>query len=349
VWGWVWCAWTVAWGGVVTVDVLDIGQGDAILVQGGGQFVLIDAGDRGATTVQQLQQLGITRLDLVVGTHPHADHIGEMPDVLRTFEVGAYLDNGLPHTTATYADTMALLEAKGIPHTAAQRGTRIPLGEEAAFTVLFPDQAGPLTGTRSDLNSNSVVLRLDHGDNALLLVGDSEAPTEDRLVADGLAPVDLLKVAHHGSNHSSTDAFLAAAAPMYAVISVGIGNRYGHPGEETLARLHQRGAMVYRTDQSGDLRIVSDGVHLEILEGPLTEVSAVRLVDGGQRRAPPPPPLVKRDPTPPPAARTGTPSVPAVEPAAATPTDRTTRRQAKRDARAQRKADRQASRAGGLY
>jgi competence protein ComEC len=301
------------------------------------------------TTVQQLQQLGIVRLDLVVGTHPHADHIGEIPDVLRTFEVGAYLDNGLPHTTAIYADTMGLLALKGIPHSTAQRGTRLPLGDEAAFTVLFPDQGGPLSETRSDLNSNSVVLRLDHGENPLLLMGDSEAPTEDRLVADGLAPVDLLKVAHHGSNHSSTDAFLAAAAPVYAVISVGIGNRYGHPGEETLARLQQRGAMVYRTDQSGEVRIVSDGVHLEILEGPLTEVSAVRLVDAGQRRGPPTPPWLKRESTPAPAVRPPSTGEPAVAAPLEAPSGRAARRQAKRDARAQRKADRKASRSGGLY
>ncbi len=265
---------------MVTVDVLDVGQGDAILIRGGGKTILIDAGDRTADPVEQLRRLGVTRFDLVVATHPHADHIGRMADVLRSFEVALYLDNGLPHTTATYQATMATIAERSIPYRTAERGTKISLGEEAMFTVLFPDSGGMLTETRSDLNSNSVVMRLDHGENCFLFTGDAEEPTEERLVGDGLGPCEVLKVAHHGSNHSSTDAFLDRVQPTYALISVGTSNRYSHPGPETLGRLSAHGSMIYRTDLSGDLRVISDGARIEVLEGTIEELDGVEVVTG---------------------------------------------------------------------
>lgn len=268
---------THAWAGELTVDVLDVGQGDAILIRGGGKSVLIDAGDRDASTVEQLTALDVHRLDLVVATHPHADHIGRMPDVLAAFEVGLYLDSGLPHDTQTYRDTMAAVEQRHIPYRTASAGTHLNLGDEAVFTVLFPSGTA-LTGTRSDLNSNSVVLRLDHGQNSFLFTGDAEEPTERELMRGGLEPVDVLKVAHHGSEHSSTPSFLDAVHPRYALVSVGSGNRYGHPDAACLQRLADAHAMVYRTDLSGDLRVLSDGVDLEVVEGTLAELEQVRVV-----------------------------------------------------------------------
>jgi beta-lactamase superfamily II metal-dependent hydrolase len=323
--------------GVVTVDVLDVGQGDAILIRGGGKTVLIDAGDRTADPVSQLKKLGVTRLDLVVATHPHADHIGRMPDVLTSFEVGLYLDNGLPHTTITYAETMAAVAQRAIPYRTAERGTEIALGDEAKFTILFPDSQGPLTNTRSDLNSNSVVMRLDHGENCFLFTGDSEEPTEQRLVADGLGQCDVLKVAHHGSNHSSTQAFLDIVQPRYALISVGVGNRYDHPGPETLARLAASGAMIYRTDLSGSLRVVSDGTRLEVLEGTLDELDGVKVVTG-----PPPPPIRIPASVPAPVAAPGGPALTAKEQRKADKRARKEARRAERQARPQESA-------GGLY
>jgi competence protein ComEC len=325
--------------GVVTIDVLDVGQGDAILVRGGGKTVLIDAGDRTADPIAQLTQLGVTKLDLVVASHPHADHIGKMPDVLKLFDVGLYLDNGLPHTTQTYLQTMAMVHGKGIPYRTAERGTRINLGDEAVFTVLFPDSGGRLTDTRSDLNSNSVVLRLDHGENCFLFTGDAEEPTEHRLLQDGLGPCDVLKVAHHGSNHSSTDAFLDTVAPTYALISTGKDNRYGHPGEETLARLQSRGIMVYRTDLSGDLRVISDGTRIEILEGTLDELAGVAVVTG------PPPPTPPAAPASPPVAPAPVPAAGGEDPREVRRAEREARKQARREAREARKREKR----GGLY
>ena len=255
-----------AWAGELTVDFLDIGQGDSILIRGGGKTVLIDAGDRGSNTVRQLQGLGVERLDLVVATHPHADHIGRMAPVLRTFEIGLYLDNGLPHTTATYAETMEAVEERGISYKTAEIGTQLRLGDEATLTVLFPTST-PLEGTRSDLNSNSVVTLLEHGEVEMLFTGDAEEPTEQALLRGELPKqIDVLKVAHHGSEHSSTTAFLRHVEPEFAVISCGVGNRYRHPREEALRRLESAGAMVFRTDLSGRITAISDGSSVEFIE-----------------------------------------------------------------------------------
>ena len=263
-----------AWAGEVVVDFLDVGQGDAVLIRGGGKTVLIDASVKAARVAAKLQRLGIGRLDLVVATHPHADHVGGMEEVLRGFDVGLYMDNGLPHTTATYEALMVAVEERGIPYKPAMRGTTLRLGEEATFTVLFPDTT-PLRETRSDLNSNSVVMRLDHGEISFLFTGDAEEPTEEALLHNGLQPVDVLKVAHHGSGHSSSAAFLAAASPDVAVISCGTGNRYKHPYPDALERLASAGATVYRTDLSGTIRAVSDGKVLRMEPGALPELQDV--------------------------------------------------------------------------
>ncbi len=247
----------VALAGTLRVDVLEVGQGDSILIRSpAGKTILIDAGDGKIDVPPILQKEGVTSLDLVIGSHPHADHIGGMDDVVQGFPIKRYLDNGLPHTTATYRTLMADLEEKGIAYQSAVRDTVFNLDDGARLEVLFP--AGiALKNTRSDLNSNSVVVRLTHQGHCMLFVGDSEEPTEQALLDGGLGKCDLLKVAHHGSNHSSTSAFLRAVQPTYALISVGVDNRYKHPGSETLARLAGAGAKIHRTDLEGQLTVLS--------------------------------------------------------------------------------------------
>ena len=271
----VWCLVALpAIAGELVVDVLDVGQGDAVLIRTSEKTVLIDAGTAKSAVPRQLRQLGVNRLDLVVATHPHADHIGGMANVVDAFEIGLYLDSGQTHTTMTYANTMEAVERRAVPYRTAQQGMTLRLGDEATFTVLHP---GPtlIRNTRSDLNSNSVVLELVHGDTRWLFTGDAEDPTERALMGRDVGDIDVLKVAHHGSGHSSSRSFLARVQPDVALISCGVKNRYGHPDPETVDRLEQAGATIYRTDRSEHIRLWSDGQQIETFEGPLSEIVAL--------------------------------------------------------------------------
>lgn len=268
--------------GEIRVDVLDVGQGDSILIRtADGKTVLIDAGELTSPTVPLLQKMGVQKIDLLVATHAHADHIGRMQEVVQTFPVKLFLDNGLPHTTQTYANLMAEVEARQIPYRGAVAGTVFNLDVDATLKVLHPT-ATPLKDTRSDLNSNSVVLRLDHGEDCMLFTGDSEEPTEHALVDRGLGECDILKVAHHGSNHSTTDTFLAALRPTAAIISCGAGNRYGHPGAYSLGRLRSAGVAIHRTDLEGTVTVVSTGKGFTIRgeHPPTTDVMVAGVKQG---------------------------------------------------------------------
>lgn len=252
--------WWSAWAGTLTVDMLDVGQGDSLLLTSPeGKRVLIDAGVEAQTTADQLGALGVTSLNLVLASHAHADHIGGMAEVLRRYPVSLFVDSGLPHTTTTYSRVMELVESKAIPYKAARPGVVFKLDDGIRLEVLHP--ADPLLrNTRSDLNANSVVLRVSHGDDCLLFMGDAERETEAALLhAGALSACQVLKVAHHGSAYATTPEFLAAVQPKVALISVGAGNSYGHPAGDTVARLTKAGAAVYRTDQDGHVRLLSSG------------------------------------------------------------------------------------------
>lgn len=260
--------------GEVIVDFLDVGQGDGILIRGGGKTVLIDAGIKRARVAEQLAALDVTRLDLVITSHPHADHMGGMEEVIRSFPVGLYIDNGMTHTTQTYASLMTAIEELSIPYRTGRAGLELKLGDEAVMNIILPGDT-LLTDTRSDLNSNSVVVVLTHGEMDFLFTGDAEEPTEALIARQALPSIDLLKVAHHGSSHSSSTSLLRAIRAPVAVISCGADNRYGHPAPEALERLLSAGALVYRTDLSGHIRAISDGTTLEVLElGNFTGITA---------------------------------------------------------------------------
>jgi beta-lactamase superfamily II metal-dependent hydrolase len=189
-----------------------------------------------------------------------------MADVLNRFPVDLYVDSGLAHTTRTYRDLENTLRDVGVERQRARAGDTFAVDDEITIRVIWP--GGPrLQGTRSDLNSNSVVLRVEHGEDCFLLTGDMEEPTEHAILRHPLETCEVVKVAHHGSRHSSTLRLLERLEPQFALISAGAENRYGHPGEATLSRLEEVGAQVYRTDLTGHITLSSTGTGIQVIDG----------------------------------------------------------------------------------
>jgi competence protein ComEC len=264
------------------LTVLDVGQGDAILIETpAGQRILVDGGPSGARITQALGRAlpsSARRIDLMVLTHGQDDHVSGLVEVLQRYEVGAALAGPLPGETAAYQAWRDELARQDVPLLTPQRGQRIDIGSGAYIEVLGPPTQ-PLSGTDDDLNNNSVVLRLVDGGVSFLLTGDLEAAGEAALLD---SPFDLhatvLKVGHHGSDGSTTEAFLDAVDPSFAVISVGAENPFGHPSPTT--RLRLAGVPLLRTDDNGDVSFETDGqslwVDFERGDYALVEVGAAK-------------------------------------------------------------------------
>ena len=240
--------------GAFSVHFIDVGQGDAILVEAGDADILVDGGPGSSAVLSYLAGQHVPDIDLLVATHPHADHIGGLDDVLARYDVGEIWTNGASATTQAYQDFAAAAAAEGAAQHQIRRGYSSQFGG-VTLTALHP--AEPLTG---DANGDSIVLRLSCGSVDVLLTGDANADSEASMLADPslVLDADVLKVGHHGSGTSTTDAFLDAVTPQDAVISVGAGNTYGHPAQETLNRLAAHGTTVYRTDLNGTVVLTSD-------------------------------------------------------------------------------------------
>ena len=252
--------------GRLHVYFLDVGQGDAILVRTpDGRQILVDGGPSPTALLSELGDLlpfWDRSLDLVVLTHPDADHITGLIPLLDRYQVGQVLDTPQTDNAPEAAAWLDNLRRMAVPRSYAVRGMRIPIGD-LQLMVLHPG-AQPLVGTASDDNNNAVVLRLDYGQTSFLLTGDAEHEGEADMINAGLSLAsDVLKVGHHGSNGASSAAFIAAVAPQLAVIHVGADNHFGHPHPDVLARL--AGVEVLRTDLNGRIEVISDGVHLRIM------------------------------------------------------------------------------------
>jgi len=264
--------------GRLRIDFLDVGQGDAALVTSpAGKTVLIDGGlpEAGDTVVAFLDGHGIGMLDLVFLTHRHADHLGGLRAVVDKHGARMFMDAPYPHEIQEYQRLLALLDRQHVPVRQAIRGRNIDLGEGARLTLLGPPEP-PLTDTRSDVNANSVVSRIDFGKFGILFAADAEAQTE-RWLLDNQSNLRaaVLKVAHHGSRYASTPKFLQAVQPLVAVVSVGAGNEYHHPDPQTLARLERMGTRVFRTDRDGPIALESDGDKIEVFVQGRKEVFQV--------------------------------------------------------------------------
>ncbi len=245
--------------GELQVYFIDVGNADSILIRQGEVNALIDAGERGDgdDVLAYLNQQGVKKLDLVIATHPHADHIGGMADVINGIPVDKFVMSFMPEdetpTTATYLNMLEALDNKSVPVEEAKPGTVYTLGT-AQLTVLAP------LSESDEANNVSVVTRLTFGERSFLFMGDAETDVEDELLTSGRPlSADVIKVGHHGSNTSSSQAFLSKVDPDYAIVPCGKGNSYGHPHSEVLTRLDKMGVTVYRADVHGHIAIATDG------------------------------------------------------------------------------------------
>lgn len=246
--------------GTLKVFFLDVGQGDAIYIRTpGGRDMLIDGGPS-KIVIQRLSEVMPwydKTIDVVLETHPDADHIGGLPHVFARYEVGVFIEPGVKSPNAIDDELLRLREEKNIPQTIARRGMRVDFGDGSHFDILFPDTDPAFLET----NTASIVGRMVYGSTSVMLTGDSPDEIERHLIfKDGTTlRSDILKAGHHGSRTSSGLEFVKTVAPKYAVISAGKGNRYGHPHKEVLNVFNTLGVEVMRTDTMGTLYFVSDG------------------------------------------------------------------------------------------
>jgi beta-lactamase superfamily II metal-dependent hydrolase len=284
-------------GGELTVRVLDVGpvNGDSILITSpAGKTVLIDAGDtnKGKAVVEALKRNNVQQLDYFIATHPHPDHIGGSAEIFKAVKVLNVIDNGQkpnipagltqpaprsiqsvvkkpparspPSLTRFYDDYKAAVSASGAHYETAKPGTKYDLGGGALLTVLAPSEPfftkDQLKTGGNEPNANSIVVRLDYGNFSMLLAGDAEEQTEQRMLTKELdLEARVLKIGHHGSKYASSSDFLKRVKPEIAIVSCGAWNRYGHPSQAVLDRLKAANVKLYRTDLHGEITITSRG------------------------------------------------------------------------------------------
>lgn len=273
-------------GDTLQVHMIDVGQGDAIALRTPARrWIVVDAGDAwgasdaGARTVAPYLRRRGGAVAALVLSHPHADHVGGAASVVRLLRVGVVLDGGFVHTASSYADVITSARARRTPWRLVRAGDSLEV-DGVRLRVLAPDSAA--AANAAGANEASVVLTAEYRGVRVLLTGDAERAEEAGLVARFAErlPAHILKVGHHGSATSSTAAFLDAVRPRVALVSVGAGNRYGHPSDDVLRALHARGAHVARTDDDGTVVVTTDGRTIQVA----TEEGRWTLQVGSRRR-----------------------------------------------------------------
>lgn len=246
-------------GGLV-IDYLDVGQGDATLISKGNFHMLIDAGNNniGELVTNYLKKENIEKLDVLIGTHPDADHIGGLDNVIYGVAVDHVYMPKASKKTKTFLDVLNALKKKGKSAEVPKIGKEVIYDGNLQIRFLSPSH------TYTDANENSLVVQIAYGKTKFLFMGDAEVVNEKEMIKKGYhLECDVLKLGHHGSSTSTCDEFLKATDPVYAVISCGKGNTYGHPHQETLAKLEED-VQIYRTDTMGTVRAISDGKEVKM-------------------------------------------------------------------------------------
>lgn len=242
------------------VHFLDVGQGDSIFIElPTNETILIDASVKDASDkiINYLKEENVSKIDYVFATHPHSDHIGGMSAVINAFDIGQIYMPKAVTTTKTYENLLLTIKNKNLKIKTAKATNTIIDTDDLKLVVLAPNQ-----DSYESLNNYSIVLKLTYKEKSFLFMGDAETLSEKEITGDVQA--DVLKVGHHGSRTSTSQAFLNKVNPSYAVISVGLNNDYKHPHQEVLDRLEKKNIKIYRTDQNGDIIFTTDGYNIDV-------------------------------------------------------------------------------------
>lgn len=252
------------------VHFIDVDQGDSTFIQfPNGKTSLIDAGTRkaGDKVVNYLNDLGIKKIDYLIGTHPHEDHIGGLPKVIKNFDIDKVYMPDKTSNTLIFEELLMEIKKKDLKITLG-KGKDIIMDEgKLKYSILAPNR-----DDYSIINDFSIVTKIEYMDNSIIIAGDAEKDSEKDMIDKGYdLKSDILRIGHHGGSTSSIKEFLDRVDPDYSIISVGKGNSYGHPHKETLNRLNKIGTQIMRTDQLGDIVLISDGKELTFSESSTLE------------------------------------------------------------------------------
>jgi len=245
--------------GEVIVNYIDVGQGDAIFIEMQDATMLIDAGESnyGDKVKEYINDLGYNKIDYVIGTHPHSDHIGGLEEVIESFEIGEIYLPKVVHTSQTYENLLNTIKEKGMRVKTGKKGVTVIDSDDINAYIISPTEE-----VMSNLNNYSIVLKMDFGNTSFLFTGDIESLIEKNILDE--VDVDVIKVPHHGSDTSSSLDFIKSVSSKYAIISVGLDNIYNLPSNEIINRWENDGNKVYRTDKNGNIRVISNGHDITI-------------------------------------------------------------------------------------
>lgn len=243
------------------VHYIDVGQGDCILVQVNNKNILIDSGPSSSKDklIKYLNSLDLKRIDYVIATHPHEDHIGNMDDIIKKFSIGEFYAPKAQTSSRTFENMISALKNKNLKINILKRDNNsINLGPNTSFTVY-----SPFNNNYDNLNNYSPVIKIEYGNSSFLFTGDAEADIENKILSlNDNIEADVLKVGHHGSSTSTSENFLKKINPSIAIISVGENNEFNHPDKSTISRLKNNNVTIYQTASEGTIIISSDGTNI---------------------------------------------------------------------------------------